>query len=249
MTPSVTPPPIRLTNLTCVHDRHPVVHHVSGVFAPGSLTAIAGPNGAGKTTLLRALAGLHPVYEGSIDRGGLPADGIALLPQAGTLDRSFPLTCGEVVALGAAGRGSAWRRLALGPASAALRLVGLEGFAARPIGALSAGQFQRVLFARMAVQNAPVLLLDEPFNAVDARTTADLLGLIATWHREGRTIVAVLHDLDMIAHAFPQTLLLARTKLAWGPTEVALSTANRARLGEAVLAWTDEREICHEEGG
>lgn len=241
----VRPPAIRLDNLTCVHERHPVVHHVSGVFAPGSLTAIAGPNGAGKTTLLRALAGLHPAQEGRVDRGGLVPDRIALLAQSGTLDRSFPLSCAEVVALGAARPGTGGRRLPLEPALAALRLVGMEAMAGRPVGALSAGQFQRVLFARLAVQDAPVLLLDEPLNAVDARTSADLLRLIQDWHAEGRTVIVVLHDLELIRRVFPQTLLLAREKLGWGATGEVLSAANLARLSEAALGWNDSGEVCH----
>jgi zinc/manganese transport system ATP-binding protein len=245
-TPRQAPPSIRIEGLTCVHERHPVVHHLSGVFAPGSLTAIAGPNGAGKTTLLRALAGLHPTQEGRIDRGGLAADRIGLLPQSSALDRSFPLTCAEVVALGGARPGTGWGRLALEPALAALRLVGMEEMARRPVGALSAGQFQRVLFARLAVQDAPVLLLDEPFNAVDARTSADLLRLIGNWHAEGRTVIAVLHDFGLIRDRFPETLLLAREGLGWGPTGEVLKPANLARLSEVALGWDDSGELCRD---
>ena len=247
----MTPPPpaIRLENVTCVQGRHPVVHHLSGAFAPGSLTAVAGPNGAGKSTLRRARAGLHPVHEGRIDRGGLSPDRIALLAQIGTLDRSFPLSCAEVVALGGARPGTAWRRLSLAPALAALREVGMEEVAARPVGALSAGQFQRVMFARLAVQDAPVLLLDEPFNAVDARTCAELMHRIAAWHDEGRTVIVVLHDLDLIRRAFPRTLLLARERLGWGPTAEVLTQANLARLSEASLMWDAHGELCPGESG
>jgi len=245
----MTPPPISLRDLTCVHARRPAVHHLSGCFAPGSLTAVAGPNGAGKTTLLRTLAGLHKTYEGRIDRGGLAPHRIALLPQAGTLDRSFPVSCLEVVALGAWARLGAFRRLpdaAAAGTGAALREVGLAGFERRPVGTLSAGQFQRVLFARLAVQDAPVLLLDEPFNAVDARTAADLMALIRRWHGEGRTIVAVLHDLDLVAREFPDTLLLAREKIAWGPTDRALSAENRLRARLAAEAWSEDAVVCRD---
>jgi zinc/manganese transport system ATP-binding protein len=242
-------PHIRLSDLTCVHDRHPAVHHLSGSFAPGSLTAVVGPNGAGKTTLLRALAGLHPVDEGTIDRGGLPPDRIALLPQQGQLDRTFPISCRDVVALGAWGRIGPFRRLPAewtARAEAALRQVHLAGFERRPVGTLSAGQFQRVLFARLAVQDAPVLLLDEPFNAVDARTAADLMALILDWHAEGRTIVAVLHDLDLVARAFPETLLLAREPVAWGPTAQVLTAENRFRAQLTAEAWAADAELCRD---
>jgi zinc/manganese transport system ATP-binding protein len=232
-----------------VHDRHPAVHHLTGCFAPGSLTAVVGPNGAGKTTLLRALAGLHPGCEGTIDRGGLPPDRIALLPQQGRLDRSFPISCRDVVALGAWARIGPFRRLpadTAASAAAALREVHLAGFERRPVGTLSAGQFQRVLFARLAVQDAPVLLLDEPFNAVDARTAADLMARIRAWHAEGRTIVAVLHDLELVVRAFPETLLLAREPLAWGPTGEVLTAENRFRALLTAEAWATDAALCRD---
>jgi zinc/manganese transport system ATP-binding protein len=245
----MTPPPIVLRNLTCVHDRRPAVHHVSGCFASGSLTAVVGPNGAGKTTLLRAIAGLHRAEAGEIDRGGLPVRRIGLLPQALSLDRSFPIACRDVVALGAWARLGPFRRLTAALAdevAEALAAVGLAGFERRLIGSLSAGQFQRVLFARLMLQRAPVLLLDEPFNAVDARTAADLLQVIRRWHEEGRTVVAVLHDLDLVERAFPQTLLLARHLVAWGPTPVALAAEMRARARLAAEAWVETPEFCRE---
>ena len=245
----MNPPPIVLHDLTCVHDRHPAVHHLSGQFAPGSLTAVVGPNGAGKTTLLQALAGLHPAYEGRIDRGGLAPDQIALLAQAGTLDRSFPVCCRDVVALAAWARMGAFRGLPEADAArtdAALHEVGLAGFERRLVGTLSAGQFQRLLFARLAVQDAPVLLLDEPFNAVDARTTAELMALIQRWHAEGRTVIAVLHDLELVARAFPDTLLLARDPVAWGPTARTLSAEHRLRARLAAEAWSDDAQLCRD---
>ncbi|MCR0982292.1 metal ABC transporter ATP-binding protein [Roseomonas populi] len=234
---------IRLRDVTLSHDRHPAVHHISGEFAPGSLTAIVGPNGAGKTTLLRAIAGLHPVDEGRIER---PAR-IALLPQMTALDRSFPISCLDVAMLGH------WRRCgafgAIAPAGraqaeAALEAVGLGGLARRPVGSLSAGQFQRLLFARLLVQDAPVILLDEPFNAVDARTAADLLRLVREWHGQGRTVVAVLHDLELVRREFPETLLLARDPVAWCGTEEALAASNRLRARMMSEGWDEAAAAC-----
>lgn len=244
MTP---PPPLAVENLTLAHDRHPAVHHLSGRFAPGSMTAVVGPNGAGKTTLLRALAGELVPDEGRIERGGLDPRAIGYLPQQASLDRAFPLSCAEVVAMGH------WRRT--GPfrghraaeaerVAQAIAAVGLDGFARRPIATLSAGQFQRVLFARLLVQDAPVLLLDEPFAAIDSRTTADLMDVLARWHGEGRTIVAVLHDLDLVRARFPQALLLAREGLAWGPTAEALHPANLLRARMMAEAWDERAEVC-----
>ncbi|MSO90694.1 MAG: ABC transporter ATP-binding protein [Acetobacteraceae bacterium] len=244
----VPPPAIQLKNVVLSHDRHPAVHHLSGTFAPGSLTAITGPNGAGKTTLLRALSGLHQLDEGRIDHPGLRPSDIALLPQASLLDRSFPLSCLDVVALGHWGKIGAFRPVTTAlrdAAQEALRKVGMESLAARPIGALSAGQFQRVLFARLLAQDCSVMLLDEPFSALDARTTSDLLGVLRGWHQAGKTVVAVLHDLDLIRREFPDTLLLAREAIAWTATETALSAANRMRARILSEVWDDSAEICH----
>jgi zinc/manganese transport system ATP-binding protein len=111
----------------------------------------------------------------------------------------------------------------------ALAAVGLAGFEQRWLGELSVGQVQRVLFARVLLQDAGLILLDEPFNAIDARTTADLLALLVRWRDEGRTVVAVLHDLDQVRVHFDQTLLLARETVAWGPTAEVLRAENLFR--------------------
>ncbi|HWL80268.1 MAG TPA: ABC transporter ATP-binding protein [Roseomonas sp.] len=235
---------IVLSDLTLAHGRRPAVHHISGRFAPGSLTAIVGPNGAGKSTLLRAIAGLHPAGEGQLSA---PRRDIALLPQAAALDRAFPISCLDVVLFGHWHRAGAFRALRPAERQAAreaLAAVGLEGFERRPVGSLSTGQFQRVLFARLLVQDAPVILLDEPFNAVDARTAADLLALVHRWHGEGRTILAVLHDLELVRHDFPETLLLAREPVAWGPTAEVLTAANRMKARMMAEAWDAEAEAC-----
>jgi len=234
---------IAVHDLTCMHDRRPAVHHLTGRFAPGSLTAIVGPNGAGKTTLLRTLAGLHTDFEGTVTRGGR----IALLPQSPMLDRQFPITCADAAAMGAWDRMGAFRPYdERDHVEEALDLVGLRGFGKRLVGTLSAGQFQRLLFARLILQDAPVMLLDEPFTAVDARTEADLLRLILRWHHDGRTIVAVLHDLDLVERSFPDTLLLARDPIAWGPTAETLSADNRQRARLAAEAWAEDPSVCVE---
>lgn len=241
----MTPAALTLADLTVCHGRRPAVHHVSGRFAPGSLTAIVGPNGAGKSTLLRALAGLHQPESGRIAQDGVAR--IALLPQLASLDRAFPIACRDVVMQGLWPRIGAFRAVPANEQArvdAALAAVGLAGLAKRPVGSLSAGQLQRLLFARLLVQDADILLLDEPFNAVDAKTAADLLRLIRQWHGEGRTVIAVLHDLDLVAREFPETLLLARDLIAWGPTEQALSAANRLKARQMAEGWAEEAEAC-----
>jgi zinc/manganese transport system ATP-binding protein len=202
------------------------------------LTAIAGPNGAGKTTLLRAIAGLHPLSAGRIDGVGDPKL-IALLPQSGGLDRRFPITCRELVAFGAWTRSGPFGRLSEADrlrVDAALAQMGLGALGGRLISDLSAGQFQRVLFARLIVQDARMILLDEPFTAVDTATEADLLALLHRWAEEGRIVVAVLHDNEMIRAHFPNTLLLARRQIAWGASLEVLSVANRTLARQSIEA-------------
>ncbi len=238
---------IRLDNVSVAYDRHPAVHHVSGAFKAGELTAIVGPNGAGKSTLLRAIVGATKLEEGRVLLDGIERRDIAYLPQAAAIDRSFPISVGELVQLGHWRRVGAWAAISgrqRDEAAAALAAVGLDGFAGRPIGGLSIGQFQRVLFARLLLQDARVILLDEPFNAVDARTTADLIEVVLRWRAEQRTIVMVAHDHDLVNRHCAETLLLARECIAWGPTAEVLTAQNQLRARAMAEAWTGAAPVC-----
>jgi zinc/manganese transport system ATP-binding protein len=228
--PNVSTNAIELRDLTLGYERHPAVHHLSLTLQPGSLVALVGPNGAGKSTLIKALAGSLRPIGGQLLR---PADQrIAWLPQHSGLDPSFPIDVRGMVTLGlwhqvgALGRIEARHRA---QCDAALAAVGLTGFEARPLDTLSGGQLQRALFARLILQDAPLVLLDEPFAAVDNRTSADLLALLHRWQRQGKTVIVVLHDLAQVRAHFPLTLLLARELVAFGPTAEALTEANWAR--------------------
>jgi zinc/manganese transport system ATP-binding protein len=234
---------ITLEDLTLGYGRHPAVRQVSGTFAAGSLTALVGPNGAGKSTLLKGIKGLASPQGGRIALSAAERRQIAYLPQQSALEAGFPISVGDVVLLGH------WRRVgafgAIGPdlraaAAAALAAVGLDGLESRPIGALSVGQRQRVLFARLMLEDGPAVLLDEPFAAVDSRTAADLLAIVRRWGAEGRTVIAVLHDLDQVRQAFPNTLLLAREAVAWGPTETTLAPENLSRLRRMEESWDQD---------
>ncbi|MGU3361577.1 metal ABC transporter ATP-binding protein [Methylobacterium sp. M6A4_1b] len=246
------PGAIALHGLTLGYDRHPAVHHLDGTIPPGALLALVGPNGAGKSTLLKGIVGEIPCLQGRIERPGLD-DAIAYLPQAAEIDRSFPLSVLDLVAMGLWRRLGPWRSTRRHQAALleALAAVGLAGFEKRLIGTLSGGQFQRALFARLIVQDARVLLLDEPFTGVDGRTTADLLALVRTWHGQGRTIVAALHDLAQVRSHFPQTLLLAREAVAWGVTDRVLTAPNLARAQSLSEAWDEDAAVCgrHAETG
>ncbi len=231
-----------IERLSAAYDGHSALKGVNGRFAAGSLTAIVGPNGAGKSTLVKAIVGILRPSSGRVLRPGVTPQDIAYLPQAAEIDRSFPIPVKDTVMLGAWRRAGAFRAVTeelAGKTDAALSALGLQGFGGRPIGSLSAGQFQRVLFARLVLQDAPIIILDEPFAAIDARTTSDLLDLVARWHDERRTVLAVLHDFDQVRAHFPQALLLAREQIAWGPTGEVLSAANLLRARAMAERWDD----------
>lgn len=243
-------PTITLTDLTLGYERHPAVHHLSGTFQPGSMTAVVGPNGSGKSTLVKGIVGILRPLGGRIERRNLKKHEIAYLPQQLEIDRSFPITVLDTVILGL------WRQIGIfggmkrdlwAKAEQALRTVGLAGFEMRAIANLSGGQFRRVMFARMLLQDSPVVVLDEPFTSIDSQTTIDLLKVIQRWHEEKRTIIAVLHDFNQVRDHFPEALLIARELIAWGPTTEVLCDKNLSLSRTMSEAWDDEAEICAED--
>lgn len=240
-----SPPTIALRNITLGYEQHPAVHHLSITIDPGSLVAVVGPNGAGKSTLVKALAGQLRPIEGWVE--GLDHQRVACLPQHSGVDRSFPITVQELVMLGLWHEVGALRRFTTAHRVAchrALGAVGLLGFEQRGIDTLSGGQMQRALFARLILQDAPVVLLDEPFAAVDQRTTDDLLALLHHWHAQGKTVVAVLHDLSQVRAHFPQTLLLAREPVAWGATADVLTPARWQQALRMQEPFDEDAPLC-----
>jgi zinc/manganese transport system ATP-binding protein len=240
---------VRLHDVTLGYERHPAVHHLKGAFDSG-LTAVVGPNGSGKSTLLKGIAGVLPPLSGAIELDGLKRHEIAYLPQDPGIDRAFPMTIGDLVALGLMGRRGLFGGMSkddLHKVERALSAVGLEGFEDRAVGSISGGQLQRALFARVLVQDARLILLDEPFSSIDARTTADLIALVQRWPGEGRTVLMVLHDLDVVREVCPATLLLAREAVAWGPTEAALKPERLLEARRLSEAWHDHAHVCSRE--
>lgn len=238
---------IRCHNLTLGYDRHPAVHHLETRICAGTMLALVGPNGAGKSTLLKALTGELKPMQGQIDLH-LPSSRIAYLPQMSEMDASFPVSVFDMVAMGL------WSRIGVfGGVSRtdreriqhALAQVGLTGYERRPVGALSGGQLQRARFARLMLQDCSLLLLDEPFNAIDSRTTDDLLHLMQHWRAEGRTLIAVLHDLERVRQHFPESLLIARELIAQGRTADVLSPENLARARQLADAFDEKAPVCH----
>jgi zinc/manganese transport system ATP-binding protein len=228
---------IEIENLSVAYGRRIALQGVSGRFPRGSLTAVVGPNGGGKSSLMKAIAGILRPRDGTIACPARTSGRLAYLPQSSEVDRSYPVTVAEIIALGG------WRAYGsfrpppqrLGPMiEEAMAAVGLTGLGERPIEELSVGQFQRALFARLLMQDAAVILLDEPFAAVDESTVKDLLRLLHTWHAQARTIVAVLHDIDQVRRHFPTSLVLARECIAWGDTGSTLTDEVLARAQDSV---------------
>lgn len=240
-------PQLQFQDVTLGYDRHPAVHHLSGEVAPGALLAVIGPNGGGKSTLFRGIVGILKPLAGQILTGGIDPRNIAYLPQSADIDRSFPISVFDFVGTGL------WRstgffggigREARAKIAQALAAVGLSGFENRGIGTLSGGQMQRVLFARVLLQDARLIVLDEPFNAIDAKTSADLMALVRHWHTEGRTVLAALHDFDLVRGQFPETLLLARGPVAWGATSEVLTAENLSEARRMCEAFDDSAIAC-----
>lgn len=241
---------ITFKDLTLGYNSHPAVHHLGGAVRRGSLTAVVGANGSGKSTLLKGIVGVLAPMSGT--RTLAPGARIAYLPQQSELDRTFPARVVDLVSMGLwprrglLGRHTAQDREAV---ARALDRVGLGGFEKRSIDTLSGGQLQRALFARVLVQEADIVLLDEPFNAVDAKTVGDLVEVIKGWQAEGLTVMVVVHDLDLVRRHFPDTLLLARGAIAWGPTVDTLTAENMQRARRFDEAWHDDAPWCEPKAG
>ena len=249
---SASPPILRFENLTLGYNRHPAVHHLKGEIAAGSLLAVVGPNGAGKSTLLKSIVGELRPMQGRVELIGLKRENIAYLTQQSTLDNSFPITIHDFVAMGLWNQFGAFRgfnRSARQRIEEAIAAVGLGGLENRPIGQLSGGQVQRARFARVMLQNSPLVLLDEPYGAIDANTVRDLAALVRHWNAEGRTVISVLHDFEHVRQEYPETLLLAREVVARGATTEVLSEENllRARHLAEAQSETPDTPICHDE--
>jgi len=243
----VNAPLVTLDNVTLGYERHPAVHHLGGAIERGAMLAVVGPNGGGKSTLIAGLAGQMRPMQGSVDLHGLARRGIAVMPQRTMVHEDFPISVLEVVTSGLWRRIGPWGRIGSdlrARIDVALARVHLAGFERRAVATLSRGQLQRVLFARMLLQDAPLVLLDEPFTAVDSATTHHMLRLIHEINEAGTTVVAVLHDLDQVRSHFSQTLLLARHAIAWGPTGEVLGRDNLEAAQRLSEAWDEDAARC-----
>ena len=236
-------PAIEVADLTVAYGERPVLWDVDMTVPPGVLMAIVGPNGAGKTTLIKAVLGLVRPAAGRILVHGRPYREerrlVAYVPQRGSVDWDFPTDVLDVVTMGRYGTLGWLRRPGREERAAALRAleqVGMDAYAGRQISQLSGGQQQRVFLARALVQDAQVYLMDEPFQGVDATTERAIVELLRRLRSDGKTVVAVHHDLQTVPEYFDAVTLLNVRRVASGPvdevfTEDNLRLAYGARAG------------------
>jgi ABC-type Mn2+/Zn2+ transport system ATPase subunit len=199
----------------------------------GEVVGVLGPNGGGKSTLFRALLGELPVRRGTVELAGRPA----YVPQTERARLDFPVSALDVALMGAYGRTPWYRRIAgadRAAARAALERVGLAEQAAERFGALSGGQRQRALIARALVQDAPVILLDEPLSGVDGISAARIGEVFEALRAEGRVLLVATHDVTQ-ARGWPRVLCLNRVQIAYGSPAQTLTRAVLERTYGAEL--------------
>jgi manganese/zinc/iron transport system ATP- binding protein len=202
----------------------PVLRDANLSIPPGTLVGVIGPNGSGKSTLLRSILGLAPEVIGTVLLDGRPVaeqrQRLAYVPQREAVDWSFPVSAEQVVMMGRYPR-VGWLRLPTGGDSRAVRdaleRVAMADHASAQIGALSGGQQQRVFLARALVQEASVLLLDEPMTGVDQTTEQLIVGLLQELADAGTTILHATHDLESAAEISDQLCFVNRRIVAYGP--------------------------------
>ncbi|HEY2908757.1 MAG TPA: metal ABC transporter ATP-binding protein [Gemmataceae bacterium] len=239
----MTAPAIEVHDLTVAYGEKPVLWDVDLTVPGGVLMAVVGPNGAGKTTLIKAILGLIRPVAGSVLMHGKPyaprSRQAAYVPQRGSVDWDFPTTVLDVVMMGTYGRLGWFRRPRSRERSDALEAlgrVGMADFASRQISQLSGGQQQRTFLARALVQDAPVYIMDEPFQGVDAVTERAIVDILRELRTRGRTVLVVHHDLQTVAEYFDWATLLNVKKIASGPIAEAFTPKHlRAAYGERVL--------------
>lgn len=234
---------LQLRNLSVGHPGHVLFRHLTCDIRMGQTLAVLGANGTGKSTFVKALLGLVDPLAGRMSWPmGRPSE-IGYLAQMTEFDRRFPIRVRDLAAMGA------WRGFSLKTAldrdarkrvEAALVEAGVLDIAERPLHTLSGGQLQRTLFARVIMQDASLILLDEPFTAVDQSTEAHLLSIISRWRNEGRAVVLVVHDLSSVLDHCDEALLLGNGMVTHGPVRDVLTPdqlVTQGYLSGSQAAW------------
>ena len=234
---------IEVHDLTVAYRDKPVLWDIDLTVPPGVLMAVVGPNGAGKTTLIKAILGLITPVSGEVLGHGKPyspkTQAVAYVPQRGTVDWDFPTTALDVVTMGTYGRLGWFRRPGAPNAQAATDALGTRRHGRlrhRQISQLSGGQQQRVFLARALVQDAPVYLMDEPFQGVDAVTEKAIVEILHELRTRGRTVLVVHHDLQTVPEYFDWVTLLNVRVIASGPVAEVFTPENLRRTYGAVVS-------------
>ena len=249
-------PPIEIHDVTVAYDRKPVLWDVDLEIPAGKVVGVLGPNGAGKSTLLKAVMGLVPLASGAVRIWGEPLDKhrrrLAYVPQRESVDWDFPTNVLDVVMMGRYGKLGLFRRPGKHDrqiAMEALEKVGMAGYAGRQISQLSGGQQQRVFIARALAQNADLYLMDEPMAGVDAATEHAIVTLLHELRAQGKTVVAVHHDLQTVADYFDWLVLLNLRLIAAGPTEDVFTKEKLSQTyGGRLKVLSDVTELLRQKG-
>lgn len=226
---------IEATGLTAGYGGAPTISDLEFTLLPGQTLALLGPNGGGKTTLLRAVLGELRQVEGTLRIRGK----CGTVPQTERSRLDYPVSALDVATMGTIASLPWWRqpgRREREAAARALERVGLRALAGETFGRLSGGQRQRVLIARALVQDAAVLLLDEPFSGLDRTSTEGLEALIAELAGEGRGVIIATHDLEQ-ARGCDLVLCINKRQVACGPPETVLTDLKilEATYGGAIV--------------
>lgn len=224
---------LNVKNLTVAYDDTPVFSDVAVNFNAGKITGIIGPNGAGKSTLIKAILNLVKVRQGSVDYDGQSIKSvqkrIAYVEQRKDLDLTFPIDVLDLVLTGTYGKlglfkspGKAEKQASLD----ALEQVSLSKFKKRQIGNLSGGQLQRVFVARAIVQQAEIIILDEPFVGIDLQSETAIMQILKQWRDENKTIIVIHHDLNKVTKYFDDLVILNHGIVDFGPAQEVYNPKN-----------------------
>lgn len=234
---------LELRNLSLGYPELTLFKHLSLDVEAGTVLAVLGANGSGKSTFVKTLLGLMEPLAGRLNWPSDRPDEIGYLAQLTEFDRRFPIRVRDLAAMGAwrgFGMWSGLGRSGRNRVAAALEEAGIPELADRSLHTLSGGQLQRALFARVILQDAPLILLDEPFAAVDQSTEAHLLSIIRRWREEGRAVVLVVHDLSSVLDHCSHALLLGNGLATHGPVEDVLTPDQlvaQGYLSQSQASW------------
>lgn len=224
---------LNVKNLTVAYDDAPVFSDVAVNFNAGKITGIIGPNGAGKSTLIKAILNLIKVQKGEVDYNGQPIEKIqkqiAYVEQRKDLDLTFPISVFDLFMTGTYGKLGLFRspgKKEKQVSHEALKKVTLEKFSKRQIGNLSGGQLQRVFIARAIVQEAEVIILDEPFVGIDLQSETAIMEILKQWRDENKTIIVIHHDLNKVTKYFDDLVILNHGIVDFGPTQEVYNPSN-----------------------